>query len=169
MTGSGATFDTALARELYDAGHSCRSIAAKLNVAPSTISRWAKGEDLAFDRSQTAMAVRAHTVDLAAARNELAQRLMVSSFDALDELDGPYLVYSFGGRDNDYNEHELERPPVEVRAKVHALAKQAFDASSRILERTDTGLDLAVGVLDTIAAVAADAARRYRESPDDAD
>lgn len=157
-----ATFDTALARELYDAGHSCRSIAAQLDVAPSTISRWAKSEDLAFDRSQTAMAVRAHTVDLAAARLELSQRLMVSSFDALDELDGPYLVYSFGGRDNEYSEHTLDHAPVEARAKVHALAKQAFDASSRIIERDAGGADAAIGVLGQFAGALTAAAEILR-------
>lgn len=157
-----ATFDPALARELYEAGMSCRSIAAELDVAPSTISRWAKGEGLKFDRSQTAQAVRAHTVDLAAARMELAQRLMVSAFDALDELDGPYLVYNFGGKDNTYEEHTLDRAPVDVRAKVHQLAKQTFDSASRIVEHDNGGLDEAVGLLDTLAAGFKAAADQYR-------
>jgi len=99
-----ATFDVKRgheARALFDDGHSCRQIAAKLNVAPSTVSRWAKDNGLAFDRSQTAIAVRAHTIDLAADRLELAQLMIVAARDLLHSLDGEYLVYNFGGKDND--------------------------------------------------------------------
>jgi transcriptional regulator with XRE-family HTH domain len=157
-----ATFDTALAREYFDEGFSCRAIAEKLSVAPSTISRWARGEDLRFDRSQTAMAVRAHTIDLAAARLEMTQKLMVSANDALDELDQPYVVYNFGGRDNVYTEHTLDGAPVDARAKVHALAKVAFDAATRIVERDSGGLDTAVGVLDSLAGTLTAAAEMLR-------
>lgn len=159
--------DTSRARELFDAGRSCRSIAAELGVAPSTVSRWARGEGLAFDRSQTAMAVRAHTIDLAEARVELAQKLMLSSFDALDELDGPYLVYNFGGRENVYTEHTLDSAPVDARVKVHALAKQAFDASSRIVERQPGGTEAAIGVLGEFAGALAIAAEQLRATPEE--
>jgi transposase-like protein len=79
------TFDgkRARARELYDEGYSCNAIAKQLDCLPSTVSRWASAEGLTFDRSQTTLAVRAHTVDLAEARMVLAQKLMEKASDAL--------------------------------------------------------------------------------------
>lgn len=102
------------ARRLYDEGHGCNAIAKQFGVSPSTISAWAKREGLAFDRSQTALAIRAHTVDLAEMRVHLAQKMAGAASDMLDRLNGEYPVFSFGVKDNDYNEHTLERPPVEV-------------------------------------------------------
>lgn len=55
--------------------------------------------------------------------------------EALDDLDKPYIVFSFGGRDNVYNEHELKRPPVEVRRNVLTMAGITFDKLSRIVEK----------------------------------
>src|SRR5262245_8271385 len=97
------TFDAKRAQEaraLYDEGHGCNAIAKRLDVAPSTISAWAKREGLAFDRSQTSLAVRAHTIDLAEARLLLAQKMTVAASDMLDRLDGKYIVFAFGGKSN---------------------------------------------------------------------
>ena len=55
--------------------------------------------------------------------------------EALDDLDKPYIVFSFGGRDNVYREHELKRPPVEVKRNVLTMAGITFDKLSRIVEK----------------------------------
>jgi predicted transcriptional regulator len=141
----------ARARTLFDNGLSCNAIAKTLGFAPSTISRWAKKESLSFDRTKTAIAVRAHTVDLAESRLLLSQKLMVSSHDAVDALDGKFLVYNFGGKDNTYEEHLLDEVPVDVREKIHRLAGVAIDKATRILEKDNGGLDITVGVLDALA------------------
>lgn len=145
-----ATFDAKRAQALYEDGHGCNAIARELGVAPSTVSRWAKQNGLEFDRSQTAMAVRAHVVDLAQARTLLAQKMAVAASDMLDALDGPYLVYAFGGRDNMYEEHELDRPPVEVVRNAVTTAGIAFDKASKVLESSPEGLLDSVAVLDRL-------------------
>lgn len=148
------TFDSkrAEARDLFDQGFSCRAIADRLDVAPSTISRWAKDEGLRFDRSQTDLATRAHTVDLATARLELAQKLMVKASDAMDALDEKYTVYNFGGKDNTYAEHELGAAPIDVQRSTFVMAGVAIDKATRILEHDNGGLDEALGTLDVLAA-----------------
>ena len=141
---------------------SVRAIAEKLGVSRSTVSRWAKEEGLAFDRTQTAQAVAAHSVDLAAARIRLAEKVAYRAEQLLDSLDGPYLVYNFGGKDNTYSEHTLEKPPVEVVRNAVTTAGIAFDKLSRIVERDpdvsgaesavralQAGLDAAAAVLRT--------------------
>jgi transposase-like protein len=153
----------AQARELYEEGYSCRAIAEKLGHSPSTISRWAKDEGLRFDRSQTDMATRAHTVDLAAARMELTQKLMVSASDALDSLDRPWLVFNFGGKENTYEEHYLDEVPVDARVKVHTLAGIAIDKATRILEKDNGGLEQAIGTLDLVGKTLTAAAEAYRQ------
>jgi predicted transcriptional regulator len=167
------SFDPLRARELYDEGHSCRAIANELGVAPSTISRWASNDGLKFNRSQTALAVRAHTVDLAAARIELAQMMAVAAREGLEELDRPFLVYSFGGKDNTYEEHLLDHAPQDVRNLAQRTAGIAFDKLTRIVEHDNSGLDETVGMLDTLAdgfrAVADQLRATTPDQDDDAD
>nr|WP_280116204.1 helix-turn-helix domain-containing protein [Leucobacter viscericola] len=121
--------------ELHAEDLSLSAIARELGVAKSTVSRWAKEDNLSFDRSQTADAVAAKSIDLAAGRQRLAEKMLAASEAMLDRIDDPYLVYNFGGKDNDYKEHELESAPVEVRRNVITTAAITFDKLSRIVER----------------------------------
>lgn len=141
------------ARALFDEGYGCNAIAKKLEFSPAVISKWAKDEGLAFDRSQTALAVRAHVVDLAEARLLLAQKMSVAANDMLDRLDGSYLVYSFGGKDNTYREQVLEAPPVEVIRNAVTTAGIAFDKASKVLESSPDGQTDAESVIDRLEAM----------------
>lgn len=164
-----ATFDAERARGLYAGGLSCNAIARELGCAPSTVSRWAKGEGLSFDRSQTAAAVAAHTVDLAAGRTRLAEKMLAASEAMLDRIDDEYVVYNFGGKDNTFEQRTLDSAPVEVRRNIITTAAITFDKLTRIVEKSDTGLDQAVGVLDTLAEGFRAAAAVYRsENPNEA-
>lgn len=138
-----ATFDEKRAQVLYDDGATCRAIADALGCAPSTVSRWAKKKGFKFDRTQTDMATRAHTVDLAAARLELAQLMFVAARDGLLELDGPITVYSFGGKENEFNSHTFDSAPVDVRRQVMTTAGIAFDKINKIVESSDDADGLA--------------------------
>lgn len=160
---TGATFDQALARELHGQELSCRQIAKQLGVAPSTISRWAEREGLSFDRFRTAAASQAHAVDLAAGRLRLAEKMLAATEEMLDTLDDPYVVYSFGGRDNTYEEHTFEDgAPVDVRKTVIQSAGVTFDRLTRIVERSNPELESAVGLLDLSASMFEAAAERLR-------
>lgn len=149
------TFDSkrAEARRLFDQGLSCRAIAKELGCSPSTVSRWAEAEKLSFDRSQTAAAVQAHTVDLAKARVELAQEMAAAGLELLRARHRPYLVFNFGGKDNTYEEHTLDRPPVEVIRNAVTTAGIAFDKASRVVESTPEGQVEAESVLDRLEAL----------------
>jgi len=140
------------ARELYDQGMGCNAIARELGVGAATISRWAKREGLDFSRDETAVAVRARTIDIAASRTELTRKVLLVAHEALDVLDGPYLVYSFGGKDNTYEEHLLDTPPIDVTRTAVTIAKDAHAVATRTLEMTPEGTALAESVLDRIEA-----------------
>lgn len=143
-------------------------IARITGIGASTVTRIVKEAGGEFDRAMTKRATEARAVDMAALRLRLAEKMADRSEKMLDRLDDPYLVYNFGGKDNDYNEHTLDRPPVEVERNAVVTAGIAFDKLTRIVEKSDTGLEQAVGVLDTIAEGFAAAAARYRmETPDE--
>jgi transposase-like protein len=140
------TFDSkrAQARALFDQGLSCRAIATKLGVSTSTISRWAKSEGLAFKaRAQTATATAVREFDMAAARVRLAEKMTANADRVLDTLDGPYLVYSFGGKDNDYNEHTLDEAPISARREAQTIGAIAFDKLTKAIESTEDADGLA--------------------------
>jgi len=139
------------ARRLYDEGNGCNAIARLVGFSPARISKWAKEEHLAFDRSQTDLAVRAHVVDLAEARMLLAQKMTVAADDMLNRLDGEYLVYNFGGKDNDYSEHLLADPPVEVVRNAVTTAGIAFDKATKVVEwQADPGEQGAKAMLSSL-------------------
>ncbi len=128
-----------------------RAIADRLGVSRSTVSRWAKDEGLAFDRARTAQAVAAHSIDLAAGRQRLAEKMLHRAEQLLDSLDDPYVVYSFGGRDNVYNEHTLTKPPVEVIRNAVTTAGITFDKLTRIVEK-DPDITGAASVVQSLEA-----------------
>jgi len=139
------------ARRLYDEGNGCNAIARLVGFSAARISKWAKEEGLAFDRSQTDLAVRAHVVDLAEARMLLAQKMQVVAHDMLDSLDGGYLVYNFGGKDNTYEEHILASAPVEVVRSSIVTAGIAFDKATKVVEwQADPGEQGAKAMLTSL-------------------
>ena len=157
------------AKALFDQGMSRNAIARELDLDPATITRWAKRAGVEFDRSETEAATKAHTIDLAAGRIRLAEKMLAASEDMLDRIDDEYVVYNFGGKDNTFEQRTLDSAPVEVRRNVITTAGITFDKLTRIVEKSDTGLEQAVGVLDTLAEGFRAAADIYRgETPNEA-
>lgn len=151
---------------LHAQGHARNEIARTVGISAGSVTNICRAADRSFDRSGTKQATEARQIDLAAGRVRLAEKMLAASESMLDRIDEPYLVYSFGGRDNDYNEHELASAPVEVRRNIITTAGITFDKLTRIVEKSDSGLEQAAGVLDQIAEGFAAAADRYRtETP----
>ncbi|MBB3158033.1 hypothetical protein FHS07_001729 [Microbacterium proteolyticum] len=154
---------------LHAIGVPRNEISRRTGVSAGSVTNICRDAGLSFDRSATKQASEARTVDLAAGRIRLAEKMLAVSESMLDTIDDPYIVFNFGGSENTYNEHELESAPVEVRRNIVTTAGITFDKLTRIVERSDTGLDQAVGVLDTIARGFEAAADRLRveTSPDE--
>lgn len=154
---------------LHAEGHPRNEIARLVGISAGSVTNICRAHDRSFDRSETKQATAARSVDLAAGRIRLAEKMLKVAEDMIDRIDEPYLVYSFGGRDNDYNEHTLDSAPVEVRRNIITTAGITFDKLTRIVEKSDTGLEEAVGVLDVLAEGFRAAADIYRiETPNEA-
>lgn len=147
---------------LHAEGLARNEIARQLNISAGSVTSICTAAGRSFDRSETKRATEARQVDLAAGRLRLAEKMLTASEAMLDVIDGPYEVYNFGGKDNTFESRVLDSAPVEVRRNVITTAAITFDKLTRIVEKSDTGLEQAVGVLDTIAEGFAAVAERYR-------
>lgn len=156
--------------EDIQAGGTCRGIAKKHDVSPDTVRRIAAEGEVkdAFARADTEKATRARVSDMAALRAQVAQKYLRKASELLDQMDDPHLVYSFGGKDNSYNEHVLERPPTGDLRNLMTASAVAVDKHLKIIAAdTESGAAGAVSMLSGIADALQVAADALDTSPDE--
>ena len=145
---------TAILEDIKAGGKSCRGIARAHGVSDAAVRKLAKDHGIvdAFSRAQTENATRAVVADNKARRAALSRRLLDEAERSLDRLNRPYLVYAFGGRDNDYNEHLMDIPPAGEVRNLMTSAAVAIDKHA-VLEKldTDSGAAAAKGMLGALA------------------
>lgn len=122
--------DTTL-RALHESGRSLHSIAAEMSRSKDTISRKASALGLTWDRSRTAAAANAVVVDNKARRALLVGTLYTRAEELLAQITEPHLVFNFGGKENDYNERLLDRPPT---GDIRNLMQSASIALQRAVD-----------------------------------
>jgi transposase-like protein len=104
--------------ELLPSGRSCRSIAHEVEHSPTTVARIAHEVGHVFGRANIVRAQEARLAYGAEWRADFAKRLSAKCDALLGNMEGEYLVFNFGGRDNDYREHVLDSPPTEAKLKL---------------------------------------------------
>ena len=142
-----------IAEAIRDGGKR-NEVARQFGVSVGSVTKIAQ-EDVgreAFDRSATKNATAARVADSRARRAAIASRLLDEAVAAMDDMHKPALVYAFGGRDNEYNEHLLDRPSFSDRRNLMTIAAVAIDKHV-VLERHDSaaGHDDAKSMLSGIA------------------
>ncbi|MFF3029136.1 helix-turn-helix domain-containing protein [Microbacterium sp. NPDC057944] len=139
----------ARAIELIQAGMPRNAIARELQIAPSSVSKIAADEGLSFDRAnQTASATAARQHDLKVRRLELIDELVSKATDHLVAIDQPFLAFNFGGKENTYEEHMLDRAPTGDILNLHRAASLALkDARELIRDDDDQGVAEAESML----------------------
>lgn len=135
--------ERARVRELHAEGMSRNKIAEELDRPWSTVTKIAVELGLSFDRAATRQAVEAHKVDLAAMRADLAHELLSKARGFLRAMDKPFLVFSFGGKDNTYAERTLDKAPT---ADVRNLMTSVGIALQRSLELSKFDADPSEGL-----------------------
>ena len=141
-------------------------MARDYGVAPRTISRWARelGIEPAerFATSTTAAATKAAADRRRAKRSALVDKMLDEADALLDRLRQPWLVWSFGGKDNIYNEHVLPEPPVEAVRNALTTAAIAIDKSVAVDRHDEQGAsdEDAARLLADLGATLADYAAR---------
>lgn len=129
-------------RDLVAAGKGRNEIAAELGISLGSVTAIAQAIGVSFDRSMTAQAVAARSVDCKLLRTELGLKLLRKANQLIDDMARPFLAFSFGGRDNTYNEHQLDTPPTQ---DIRNLMIAASTAISRHIELEKVDSDAGVG------------------------
>lgn len=159
---------------LHAEGLTRNAIARSAGVSAASVTKVCAAAGLTFDRSQTHNATKARQVDLAVERTRLAEKMIGRAHKALDSLDSPYLVYSFGGKDNTYAEHSLPSAPLDAQQRAMTLGAIAFDKVTRVLDQADDSqvqqvraflLDLGGEVKAALEEEGADAVEAASEEP----
>lgn len=139
-------------RDLHAAGHGCNDIARQLGRDRSTISRAAADMSITFDRKQTRAATKARQADNAAIRAQLATDLLADAVRLRAQLWEPCTIHSFGGKDNVYNEHQVDEPPFRDKRDIMSTVGVAVEKALRLTDYdANSGASEARSMLSAIA------------------
>ena len=124
-------------RELHALGYGRNRLARELDIPPVQISRAAEAMGLTFDRSRIQAATEARLADIAERRSILAEDLLSDAERLRSQLWVETTVYSFGGKDNTYEEHTFDEAPASDKRALMSTAAMAIDRpSSRCIDVT---------------------------------
>lgn len=154
-------------RELHAQGLGRNAIAREMGIAPVTASRTAVHLGLDFDRTKMREAQAARVADLEERRSLLASELLDIAEDSLKRIYQPTTVYSFGGKDNSFNDHEFPEAPVAERVKYMTSAAIAIDKSLKLVppEVATGGTDDAKSMLGKLFTGIAELVNQGDETP----
>ncbi|SOD72732.1 paired box domain-containing protein [Jatrophihabitans sp. GAS493] len=117
--------------DLAKAGTTRNDIARQLGVSTGTVSKVAAAANVSFNRDATAAATHARKVDNAARRAAIIATLYTRAEEFLEQMTMPHLAFAFGGKDNVYAEHLLERPPT---SDIRNLMSSAGTALTKAID-----------------------------------
>lgn len=120
-------------RELHTQGLGRNAIAKAMGVNDSTVSRTAAHLGLSFDRSKIQPAMNAIRADIEERRMWTALELQEVIEDSLKRIYEPTTVYSFGGKDNTYEDHVFDEAPIAERVKLLTAVGIAVDKQLKLL------------------------------------
>lgn len=101
-------------QKLAKEGLTLSAIAKQTGISRNTCRRYAGEVGVDFTANRKAgleEATQIQSLSLKQRRQKLAERMLDEADRLLDQLHQPHLAFSFGGKDNTYEEHELAAPP----------------------------------------------------------
>lgn len=125
----------------FSSGKSCNQLAKEFGRSPQTISNIARSVGHQFGYLNAIHAHEARKAYGAEWRANARQKLADAFDDLLADLKRPALVYSFGGRDNTYNEHELEKPDAKIKRDLIAAASTTMRTINEMDKAEQGGAD----------------------------
>jgi len=121
--------------ELHGEGVTRNAIAREVGRSPGTVSTVVRDAGLSFERgAEVAAATVAKAMDNAARRARLEELLLEDALRLREQLWQPTLVYNFGGKDNTYEEHQLDRPDFGGQNAIMRTVGTAIDKAVRLAE-----------------------------------
>ncbi|WP_405204407.1 helix-turn-helix domain-containing protein [[Kitasatospora] papulosa] len=127
--------DRAKVRELHAAGETRNAIARAIGRSFATVSKIARENDppLEFNRAgEVAVATEVRRADLAARRAALALDLQSDAEKLRAQLFAPCTIGAFGGKDNKWEQTDLERPTFGDQRQILAATGTAIEKSLKL-------------------------------------
>ena len=138
-------------RALHAQGLGRNAIAREMKLPPVMVSRTAEHLELTFDRSRVEAATKARLADLEERKSLLAEDLMGDAEKLRAQMWEPTTVYSFGGKDNTYEEHTFDEAPAAEKRALMSTAGMAIDRVVKLLPTDDSSnLDGAKSMLGSL-------------------
>ncbi|MFG2780812.1 helix-turn-helix domain-containing protein [Streptomyces prunicolor] len=124
---------------LHGEGKGRNEIARLTQRAQRTVSIICADEGLTFDTTMTEEATRHRIAQLAVLRADTAMDLHVDGMKLTQQMWEPAKIFNFGGKDNTYNEKDVDEPPADVKRSLMTAAGIAFEKSLKLVppERED--------------------------------
>ncbi|MEU0589982.1 hypothetical protein [Streptomyces ardesiacus] len=155
-------------RELHALGMGRNEISREMGITNSCVSRTAAYLGLTFDRSKIRAASEARAADLEERRSLIAEQFMAIAEDSLRRIYEKTTVYSFGGKDNEYNEHTFDEAPNADRKALITAAAIAVDKVLKLVPPAEaSGLDSAKSMLGSLGEALSRYSREQDETEDD--
>lgn len=129
--------DYARVRELHALGMGRNAIAYEMNRGPRTVSVIAAELGLVFDTSMTEEATRARVAQLAALRADTALDLHLDALKLTQQMWEPTRVFSFGGKENTFNDALVDEPPAADKKALMTAAGVALEKSLKLVPPAD--------------------------------
>ncbi|WP_076260854.1 helix-turn-helix domain-containing protein [Intrasporangium flavum] len=139
-------------RDLAAAGRSVRDIATEIGTTKSTIDRRLRALGITLDRSSTEAATKANTLDAKARRAKLQLALLEDAERLRAQAWQPTIAFNFGGKDNTYNEHQLDQPTFADQLKIMQATGIAIDRALKLDLHDAGGSTAVIGLLQQTAA-----------------
>ena len=145
--------DKATLYRLHGEGRTLTAIAKELGRSPAAVSRFCaqQAPPLSFDRAQTSAATEAKVADAKARRAALQLHLLDDAEKLRLQLWKRTVAFNFGGKDNTYNEHELDQPTFADQLKIMQATGIAVDRSLKLAEHDSDGAEQVRSLLGGIA------------------
>ena len=151
-------------RALHAQGMGRNTIAREMRLSQSCVSRTAEYLGLTFDRSRIEAATKARLADLAERRALLAEDLLGDAEKLRAQMWEPTTVYSFGGKDNTYEDHTFDEAPASEKRALMSTAGMAIDRSLKLVPAEESSnLDGAKSMLGSLG----EALARYSREEDE--
>lgn len=132
----------------HAAGESRNSIAKALKRSGETVSKAVAATGKNFERApEVAAATEARLTDLASRRAKLALDLQADAERLREQLWEPAVVYSFGGKENTYEQHPVSEPPPADKRALMSTVATAVDRSLKLEPVKDENGAAAIGSL----------------------
>ena len=112
-------------------------IAAETGFSQGQVTRAARDMGLQWDRMQPPEAAAAQAAQIAAMRAELKRNYLRQAGQLLSDIESPHVAFNFGGRDNTYNEHELDSPPSRDKLQLMQASTLAAQTHMKLAELDD--------------------------------